>query len=527
MSTDAAQHYASYDDVVYPTYALPQTHPDRLATHARLFRMSPARVERCRVLEVGCGTGLNLAAMALYSPGSLFIGIDIAGNAIDSARKMAADLNLSNVQFLHRGIGELPVDADSFDYIIAHGVYSWVPPDTRDQLLAMCQRYLAPQGVAYVSYNTYPGHHVRRLTREAMLYRTRGIADPAERLRCATEFMAMLAAAQQGTAYGQLFTDELNRLQGRDPNYLLHDQFAQWNEPAYFHQFVEHAGRHGMQYLAEADFRDMFLLQAAPDVQRALESLGGDRVSRQQHLDFFGVRFFRQTLLCREGIELDASLNPNLVGQFLIGASLHCASGAPDYTSAQPERFVAENIGEVRIAWPVAKAALTILGNHYPRALPFDSVLDEAIRTVPPARVGGDRYDAARALSGTILQCYAAGLLELHSYRPALPARSSPHLLTNPLTRWELERGRRKLTTLYHRSRAAADASTERLLLSADGTRDRSALLDVFATAMHQGGEMVLADGSKPQSATQARAALEEVFDGLLAHLVKLGFLLA
>src|SRR4051812_2405365 len=104
MSTDDAQHYASYDEVVYPTYALPQTHPDRLATQARLFRMSPARVEACRVLEVGCGTGGNLAAMAFYLPDSQFVGIDIAASAIDNARKMADGLALKNVRFLHLGI---------------------------------------------------------------------------------------------------------------------------------------------------------------------------------------------------------------------------------------------------------------------------------------------------------------------------------------------------------------------------------------------------------------------------------------
>jgi hypothetical protein len=188
---------------------------------------------------------------------------------------------------------------------------------------------------------------------------------------------------------------------------------------------------------------------------------------------------------------------------------------------------VADNVGEVHLAWPVAKAAIGVLAQCYPRALPFDSVLNEAIARVPPVAVGGDRHDAARGLSATLLQCYAAGLLELHSYRPVLPMRSTPHVLVNPLTRWELQAGRRKLTMLYHRSRVVREVATAKLLLAADGTRDRNSLLDVFATAAFEAGEVQLPDGGTPQSAAQVRAAFDRSFDALLENFVNVGFLLA
>jgi tRNA G46 methylase TrmB len=72
----ADQTLTAYDEVLYPSYTHNQTHPDRLATIATLFGLTPAPVERCRVLELGCGNGSNLVPMAYGLPGSEFVGID-------------------------------------------------------------------------------------------------------------------------------------------------------------------------------------------------------------------------------------------------------------------------------------------------------------------------------------------------------------------------------------------------------------------------------------------------------------------
>jgi cyclopropane fatty-acyl-phospholipid synthase-like methyltransferase len=143
----------SYDLVAYPGYAHPQTHPDRLAVIGSLFGLDPARVTHCRVLELGCGNGSNLVPMAWGLPKSEFTGIDLAARPIAQGRQMIRELGLSNVRLVHGNITEIAGDWGKFDYVIAHGLFSWVPAQVREHLLTLCHDRLAPQGIAFVSYN--------------------------------------------------------------------------------------------------------------------------------------------------------------------------------------------------------------------------------------------------------------------------------------------------------------------------------------------------------------------------------------
>ena len=152
-----AINITAYDEVDYPSHVYPQTHPDRLATIAMLLGMNPVPVEACRVLEMGCGAGGNIIPMAFDLPESSFVGIDLAGSAIAQGRELIAALGLKNISLQQLDVMAFPSELGQFDYIIAHGLFSWVPEMVRDRILAICRAHLAAQGVAYISYNTYPG----------------------------------------------------------------------------------------------------------------------------------------------------------------------------------------------------------------------------------------------------------------------------------------------------------------------------------------------------------------------------------
>src|SRR5215467_8994536 len=111
-----------YDELPYPGLAFAETHPDRLATMATLFGMTPAPVEGCRVLELGCGDGGNLIPMAFTLPKSCFTGLDLAGTAIARGRSLLGALDLSNIRLLHLDLLDVSIDFGEFDYIIAHGL---------------------------------------------------------------------------------------------------------------------------------------------------------------------------------------------------------------------------------------------------------------------------------------------------------------------------------------------------------------------------------------------------------------------
>src|ERR1041385_112988 len=132
--------------------------------------MNPAPVAACRVLEIGCGDGGNLIPMAYFLPECRLVGIDLAGAAIADGNRVVKDLKLRNIELREDDLRDLPQDAGEFDYIIAHGLHSWIPVDVRDRLMELGRSLLAPQGIVFLSYNTWPGSHTRQILREMMLY---------------------------------------------------------------------------------------------------------------------------------------------------------------------------------------------------------------------------------------------------------------------------------------------------------------------------------------------------------------------
>jgi SAM-dependent methyltransferase len=177
---------AAYAEVPYPGLAFPQSHPDRLATHARLMGMKPAPPERCRMVELGCADGGNLIPMAAALPDSEFLGLDLDPHALAVATERAAALGAANVTFVEAYLATLdPGELGRFDYVVAHGVYSWVPEQVSERLLALCRAVLERHGVAYISYNALPGGHLRALTWDAMRFHVRALEAPEERVGAA------------------------------------------------------------------------------------------------------------------------------------------------------------------------------------------------------------------------------------------------------------------------------------------------------------------------------------------------------
>jgi len=260
-----------YDAVPYPTYPRIETHPDRLASVAALAGMRAAAVTRCRVLEIGCGDGGNLIPMAYFLPESEFLGIDLAGRAIAQGREFVRELKLKNIDLREADFRTLV--AGEFDYIVAHGLYSWLPPDVRDRLIALGAERLAPEGVAYISYNTWPGRHERHVLREILLYQLRDVRAPKQRLREARRLLTTI-----GTPAARAMAAEPDDL-------LFHDDLAPVNDSVWFRDFEAHAARHGLQYLGDAG--------PGPAIR-----------DDEQYDDFVRMRAFRQSLLCRAGRKL-------------------------------------------------------------------------------------------------------------------------------------------------------------------------------------------------------------------------------
>lgn len=469
----------SYDQVLYRGFPYAQTHPDRLATLATFFGMHPAPVDRCRVLELGCGDGGNLLPMAFEFPDSTFLGFDLAETPIAMGREAIANLGLSNLQLQAADILELGTDLGQFDYIIAHGVYSWVPDAVRDKLLAIAHHHLAPQGVAYISYNALPGCHIRQMIRDMMLFHLRNVTDPESRIKEALDFLRMLQAAPESkdNATPALIKEEVNSLFERHPAVLFHDELGEIYYPIHFTDFIKHASRHDLQYLAEANAFDMEPRRFPDDLRKQMEKYSsGGRLDREQYMDFLKCRKFRQTLLCHADVAIGDSPISERVRVMYAASPAAPVSPQPDLTGDCPEEFRGPKGAAMKTAHPLAKTAIGHLTEVWPQTIHFDDLLERCTQqTGRPANAEG--------LSEILLATYRAGLVELRVSPLGCVSKPGDRPCTTSLARWQAQHGH-TVTTLRHTTIEATGGIETRLLTLLDGTRDRNALATELASIM-------------------------------------------
>lgn len=475
-----------YDDVPYPSVPFPQTHPDRLATLATLFGMRTAPVERCRVLELGCGDGGNLIPMALVLPESRFVGLDLAGEPIGRGQATINALGLRNVELRQEDLRDLARSLDAeqepFDFIVAHGVYSWVPEDVREALLSICRRRLAPRGVAYVSYNAYPGCHVRDMVRQMLLYHAAGTSDSRVAIARAQGLARMLADVLPEMDALTFLRNELREVTARTPSVLFHDDLAPENRAFHFYELMERAGAHGLQFLAEADFHEMGAHGFPPRLVEILDSIEQERglVAREQYLDFLKVRRFRQTLLCHADVTLERARPAERVEQLLVASPVAPASEQPDLRPGAAEEFRGPRGSLIKLDLALAKAALLELAAAWPRRLPFPELRRRASARLASLGLAsaGEGRDQAHALAEILLESYGAGVVQLHTFMPPLAFEPGERPTASPLVRLQLERGDGAVvSTLLHTTLRVDDPFGRYALGLLDGTRDRAALL--------------------------------------------------
>ena len=237
------------------------------------------------MLEVGCSDGSNLIPMAVSLPAARFVGCDLSPRALDAGRRTISALGLMNVTLVEGDLAAVSPAHGAFDFIVAHGVYSWVPPPVRDALFALASGRLARNGILYVSYNVLPGCRVRQAAWDVLHHHVDRIESARARLDAARQLARLIADGGAATCESdQALRAEFSAIAQHSDSELCHDDLAVPNEPILFHSFVQHAARHGLRYLAEADFCTMSDTGVSGDAKTYLSSL--DPLAREQYLDF-------------------------------------------------------------------------------------------------------------------------------------------------------------------------------------------------------------------------------------------------
>jgi methyltransferase-like protein/2-polyprenyl-3-methyl-5-hydroxy-6-metoxy-1,4-benzoquinol methylase len=521
-----------YELVPYPDLSHSKSYVDRLAAVARVLGMEPPPVERCRVLEVGCASGGNLLPMAYGLPGSHFVGLDYSRRQIEAGREAVAAVGLANMELRQADILDLPDDLGQFDYIIAHGVYSWVPAPVRDALLAACRSHLAPQGVVYLSLNVYPGWHLMSIVRDIMFFSSRNTDDPFEKARIGRETTLFLAEALAesdhpfGVFLSRYAESVLKGAKGTDKGgdaFLLHDELSEVNDPVYFHDFARHIESHGLQYMAEAEFGEVSAGRLSEAAAEWLRRTATSLVEVEQYMDFLHHRTFRQPLLCHREVEIQRLLKPALVQQFQLSARLKMGTAEPDLASNQVAQFVGLDGATFTTDHPLTKAAFYQLMRATPGALDFNSLVQAAAATlnVPP---GTDLSEDVQVLCSKLLKAYAysSSLVNLHTHMPEYATALSERPQASRVALYQARSGH-VVTNMRH-ERVDLDETTLRVMGQLDGRHSRD---DVLAWLISQHEQGMFSLPPEHEEAGDIESVLAAALDRSLRSLVDAALLIA
>jgi len=508
MMTAQNEHAQSpYATIPYLGVADPGAHVRCLEGLAALFGVEPVDITACRVLELGCASGRNLIPQACEYPNSHFVGIDFAADQVAGAQAIVDELGLANIEPRHASFAEVDESWGQFDYILCPGVFSWVTPELQEKILTICKENLSPQGVAVVSYNVYPGWYSKNLVRDLIRYHAAAFDEPGRQIseaRSVLELVADSVAAE--TVQGKVFTSERDYLRTTGDDYLYHDYLVEDNRPLYFHEFVQRAEVHDLQFVSDASLAGMSSTFMSREVQEVLART--PLVQRCQLLDFLRNEAFHKTLLCHRQVALDRQWKPEGMIRFHVALAEKPTPTDFDIGSQEPVGLQFTP-GRLTTGDPLGKAAIKHLIDIWPKAARIDELHAAALDELPQtARTASGEGDAGRdTLAGAMLGALDAGLLKIYLHPPELSTTLSDRPRVTPLSAI-LAREWGILVNQVHEN-VTLDNVQRFVATRLDGHRDRNALLDELGQSIAAGELKIEGDGQ----------TVPQVLDGALSEL--------
>ena len=512
---DAIQ--ASYDAIPYDSQPIPAAHIELLAIEALLAGLAPAPIARCRVLELGCAGGGHLLPMADEFPHSEFVGIDLSTTQIAQGRELIAKAGLSNVQLTAVDLMDVGSELGHFDYIIAHGLYSWVPPAVQRKTLEVFAERLNPGGVGYLSFNAYPGYHHRQIMRDMLLRHVGDCQDERDAENRSRQFLATMLDSDSslGNLVSPRLRDEAKLLLDAGHGYARHETLAPVHEALYFEEFARRLATHGLQYLAECRPRPT-VRRTARDLVVRFPELKQNRIALEQYIDFFAGTQFRRCAIVKAGKPLLADHDAAWVEQLGL-RTLSGQKGPVDLTAGAEVYFSASENAGLAFHDPVIKALLWTLSERRPLAIRFEDVLVgiRAKLTLGP-EFAAPGTPQRSSLAAAAMYCRDLGLLDFCFPERRFTLEISDRPAVSRLVRAMLASPGLLSSRLHN---AEADLTpTDRFVMSKlDGLHDVDDLCDAIEAALI-GGEI-------PRPAPNEPDLAERVLMQSINRIAERGFL--
>jgi methyltransferase-like protein len=473
---EGARSVDGYDRLSYPAMPVALSQPQHLAALAILHGLDPPDVTHARVLELGCATAGNIIPLAARFPEAVFLGVDLAQRHIDQGRGRIAELDLRNIGLEQGDLASLELAGRQFDYVICHGVFSWVPREVQEAIFRICRQTLTANGLATISYNVLPGWHLRMVIRD-LCRRYAGGGTPQQRVARARAALRQIAEASSAAEpYGQLLRLEARRLQDVPSAYILGEFLAAENRPCHVTDFIARAAEADLDYLCEADLAAAVPPDLEPGLRSRIDNLAGsDRALAEQHVDFLTGRLFRRSVLVRRQSATKPTARPDPA----LLRRLHVASQIRFDAAQSDDRlsvFTDRQARPISTADPLVSQTLKRLEAAYPDTLTLGEL------------VGGptDEVRVARAILTILLA--GRGSVSVLPVRVGRASDVVPRAWA--VARAEAGSIQPWITTLLHGA-VPASPILRLLLPLLDGTNDRAAVSACLAEALQTGAVAV------------------------------------
>ncbi len=496
-----------YDRLPFVSLPRSDTQCRRLEAMAALSGLSPSPPARARVLDLGCGTADNLAYQATEYRDARFVGCDSSATAIATGRRMIQDLGLDNVELRHQDLSEVDTSWGTFDYIICHGVFSWVPPAIRRRILEIFRHHLTPDGVGLVSYNVSPGWSIRSAVRDLMRRYTRGIDDP---LRAVTEACDILGLAAESHTVGGPLGPLLSRehilmVAEFDETYLYHEMLAEDNHPFYFEEFLDQTEQAGLQYVTATDIATTFAWDLPAKPRAFLETLPS--LEREHYLDYFRGIMLRYSIICHSEATVDRRLDPRSLERFAVRLT------RPARVDSNPADGQVASLVIGKCALPCPDSATLAVIRHLDAHRPHFIPVRELSQCAPspstlPHGTKAVQSDAGDRMLSFLLDAVTAGAVEPVLSPPRIAERVSDRPTVNLMARFQVHQGRR--VTNQHQDVVMLGPASRFLAPLLDGTRDRGALTAMVRHALKE-GRLALDSNGDPDPERIIDTSLDEL----------------
>lgn len=296
----------TYDKTPYKSKAFSFSSAIRLEAVGKLFSINTPSSQNARVLEIGCSYGGNIISQAFYNENSYYVGIDLSSTQINEGKRIIEEMGLTNIELHNIDILEFDYNKfGKFDYIICHGVYSWVPDTVKNKILEICDKTLTENGLAYISYNALPGWRNQILIRDIMKYSNKYFQnlDGLEQVNRGKIILEIIKDERQRIFKDKSldFIEAIDNILEKENYYLLHEYLEEYNTPLYVYQFDDQLVEHNLKLLCDSNLSNSYKSVYPQETQQKIEQLSlGDNVIKEAIIDYVINTMFKRSIIGRK-----------------------------------------------------------------------------------------------------------------------------------------------------------------------------------------------------------------------------------